>query len=61
MVAMTDIREIRKSLRMTQAELADKLGVHQATVSRLETGELPLDKRTMLAVQALAAGAERAA
>jgi hypothetical protein len=33
--------------------MADKLGLHQSTISRFETGELPLDKRTLLAAQAL--------
>ena len=44
---------IRKELKLSQAELADKLGVHQSTVSRFETGDLSLDKRTELALLAL--------
>ena len=35
------IREARKSLHMTQAELADKLEVNRATISKYETGEIP--------------------
>jgi transcriptional regulator with XRE-family HTH domain len=50
---MVDIRAIRKNLGLSQAELADKLGVHQTSVSRFETGDLPLDKRTELALLAL--------
>jgi transcriptional regulator with XRE-family HTH domain len=50
---MIDIAAIRKELNLTQAELADKLGLHQTTISRFETGEMPLDKRTQLAVEAL--------
>jgi transcriptional regulator with XRE-family HTH domain len=50
---MLDMVAIRKELNLTQAQLAEKLGVHQTTVSRFETGELPLDKRTRLALEAL--------
>lgn len=50
---MDDLQTIRKALNLSQAELADKLGLHQSTISRFETGELPLDKRTLLAAQAL--------
>jgi transcriptional regulator with XRE-family HTH domain len=53
---MLDLTSIRKELSLTQAELAEKLGVHQTTISRFETGELPLDERTALAVLALKAG-----
>jgi|GEM_PF-1507606 len=61
---MKDIRSIRKHLGLTQSEFAERLGLNQSTVSRLETGELTTDKRTMLAAHALLAGAtpsERAA
>jgi transcriptional regulator with XRE-family HTH domain len=50
---MVDIRAIRADLKLSQAELADKLGLHQTTISRFETGDLPIDKRTELAVLAL--------
>lgn len=58
-----DIRDLRRRLNLSQAQLADKLGLHQTTISRLETGELPLDRRTMLALQALSTptGADAAA
>lgn len=52
---MDDIRHIRQSLGLTQADFADKLGLHQSTISRFEKGALPLDKRTLLAAQALLA------
>jgi transcriptional regulator with XRE-family HTH domain len=60
---MIDIREIRRGLKLSQAELAGKLGLHQATISRFETGDLPVDRRTELALVALkdAAGREAAA
>jgi transcriptional regulator with XRE-family HTH domain len=50
---MLDIATIRKELNLTQTELAERLGVHQTTISRFETGDLPLDKRTELAIEAL--------
>ena len=50
---MDDLLSIRKTLGLSQAELADRLGLHQSTISRFENGDLPLDKRTLLAAQAL--------
>lgn len=49
-----DVRTLRKSLDLSQAELAARLGVTQSTVSRWETGELPLSKRDLLALDSLA-------
>lgn len=37
------IREIRKKKRLTQAELAQKLGISQGAIQKLETGERGLD------------------
>lgn len=50
-----DIRSFRKSRNLSQSALAEKLGVTQSTISRFESGELPLDPRTKLALDALAA------
>lgn len=50
-----DIRSFRKSRNLSQAALAEKLGVTQSTISRFESGELPLDARTKLALDAIAA------
>lgn len=50
---MEDIQTIRKALGLSQAEMANRLGLHQTTISRFERGELPLDKRTLLAAQSL--------
>jgi DNA-binding transcriptional regulator YiaG len=36
--AISDIRFIREKLRLTQKELADRLGTYQATVGRWEAG-----------------------
>jgi transcriptional regulator with XRE-family HTH domain len=53
MSSMLDIAAIRKELNLTQAQLAEKLGLHQTTISRFETGEMPLDPRTKLAIEML--------
>jgi transcriptional regulator with XRE-family HTH domain len=50
---MLDMRAIRQELKLSQSELADKLGLHQTTISRFETGDMPMDKRTELALLAL--------
>ena len=50
---MDDIRSARRELGLSQTELASKLGVTQGTISRFETGDLPVDERTQLAVDAL--------
>ena len=52
---MDAIKQTRKALGATQAELAAMLGLNQSTVSRLESGALDLDARTSLALEALAA------
>lgn len=52
---MEDIRAIRSQLGLTQIGFAEKLGLHQSTISRLETGEMEIDKRTRLAIRALVA------
>lgn len=50
-----EVRFIRKALSLSQAALADRLGVHRVTVARWETGEVPLDGPTSVAIRALAA------
>jgi transcriptional regulator with XRE-family HTH domain len=49
-----DILTLRKSRRLSQADLAAMLGVTQSTISRFESGELAIDTRTALALEALA-------
>lgn len=53
--SVMDITAFRQALGLTQSALAEKLGVDQATISRLETGKLPINKRTQLALEAIKA------
>lgn len=50
-----DITAFRQAHGLTQSALAEKLGVDQATISRLETGKLHINKRTLLALEAIKA------
>ena len=50
---MDTIASIRERLGLTQAQFADQIGLHQSTISRMETGELETDKRTMIAARTL--------
>lgn len=50
---METIAAIREALGVTQADLAEKLGLDQSTISRMERGELVPDKRTMIAARTL--------
>ena len=54
-----DIKETRKALGLTQAELGFKLGITGATVSRLESGEIEPSVRDILAIEALVARIEK--
>ena len=50
---MDSIKTIRERLGVSQSQMAEMLGLHQSTISRFEKGDLPTDKRTLLAAQAL--------
>jgi DNA-binding transcriptional regulator YiaG len=52
----SEMRTIRFALNLSQAELAEKLGIHQTAVSRFESGNLAMDRRTELAMEALKNG-----
>lgn len=52
-----DLKKIRKSLGLTQEEMARALDLHQSTLCRYERGEIPLDKRMKLAIEAMQARA----
>lgn len=56
-----DIRELRKALNMTQADLAEHLGVDHSAISRYETGAVAPDKRTLIALNAIFERADKAA
>lgn len=47
------LRTIREALRLTQAELAARLGMHPNTIARMERGELAISARTAAAVRLL--------
>lgn len=38
MAKKIDLGKLRKRLNLTQAALADRLGVHQSTIARIEDG-----------------------
>ncbi|MBK9496668.1 MAG: helix-turn-helix transcriptional regulator [Xanthomonadales bacterium] len=48
-----EIKTARQALGLTQAQLAEKLGVDHSLVSRLERGEVVPSTRDKLAVEAL--------
>ena len=47
------LRDVRREIGLTQAAFAMMLGVSRNTVSRWELGQLPIDRRTVLAVRYL--------
>lgn len=51
----SDLRQLRELLKLTQAELAERLGMHANTVARMERGELPVSTRTAAALRLLIA------
>jgi DNA-binding transcriptional regulator YiaG len=46
-------KQKRKALKLTQEQLAALLQVNRVTVAKWETGALPIDERTRLAVEYL--------
>ena len=58
---MQSIKQIREALGLSQAEMAEELGIHQTTLSRIETGVIAADKRNLLAANALLAARGQAA
>ena len=48
-----DIRKERKALGWTQAQLADKLGINHSMVSRMESGDILLNVRTLIALEVI--------
>jgi DNA-binding XRE family transcriptional regulator len=48
-----ELRRMRKRLEMTQAELAQALGLQRNSITLMEAGERPVVKTTELAVRFL--------
>lgn len=48
-----DVRRARERLKMTQAELAEKLGMQRNSVVRMEIGTRPVMRTTELAIKYL--------
>jgi transcriptional regulator with XRE-family HTH domain len=43
----------RKALGWTQAQLAEQLGVHHSIISRMERQEIPINLRTLIALEVI--------
>ena len=56
-----DIKQARKALGLTQAELGSQLGIDHSVVSKMEGGTVPIGPRTALAIEALLNRAGKAA
>lgn len=48
-----ELRQARVSLKITQAQLGEAIGLHKNTIARMERGRLPIVKQTELAVKYL--------
>src|SRR4029079_13867518 len=44
------IRQLRRQRKLTQVELAEKIGVHQSDLSRMEQGEYKVGLDTLLKI-----------
>lgn len=55
------MKRTRQALGLTQAELAEILGLNRVTISSYESGKLVPTLRTVLALEALTYRAEKAA
>lgn len=49
----SEIYKAERKLRGTQMSVAAKLGIHQVTLARRETGVLPIDREAELAILSL--------
>jgi DNA-binding XRE family transcriptional regulator len=48
-----DLRKKRKIAGFTQAQIAEQIGVHHSIISRMERGEIPINLRTLIALEAV--------
>ena len=46
------IRQLRRQRKLTQVELADRIGIHQSDLSRMEQGEYKVGLDTLLKILA---------
>ena len=53
-----EMRAIRKSLGLSQAALGEVIGLSRPTVNLMEAGKVPIERRTAIAVGAIARFAE---
>jgi transcriptional regulator with XRE-family HTH domain len=44
------LQALRKAAKMSQAELADAIGMSRETIGQMERGQAPIERRTELAV-----------
>src|SRR5436309_5528618 len=44
------IRQLRRQRKLTQVELADRIGIHQSDLSRMEQGEYKVGLDTLLKI-----------
>lgn len=49
-----NVTATREAMGLSKTQLAEALGVNLSTIYRLEAGQIPLVKRTELALEALA-------
>jgi transcriptional regulator with XRE-family HTH domain len=54
-VTGADLKQARELLRMTQAQLAEALGMHANSIARMEAGDFPVSARTAAALRLLLA------
>ena len=47
---MINLKEIRKAAGMTQAQLADKIGVQRSTITNIELGTIKPSVKTAMAI-----------
>lgn len=50
----SELKDIRKALGLNQAEFADEIGLRRETISLMENGKEPIERRTELAARYLA-------
>ena len=55
----SEYKETREKLGLTQAQLADRLGVTRKTINRREAGEATITTEAELAIRSLAKGKRR--